>query len=62
MINSADNTAILARTHPIRQVINPVDLSVIMHEACLLLFLYCYNRKRAILFKGATTGSFGQAE
>ncbi len=25
--------------------------SVIMHEACLLLFLHRYNRKRAILLK-----------
>jgi len=25
--------------------------SVIMHEACLLLFLHCYNRERAILLK-----------
>jgi hypothetical protein len=25
--------------------------SLIMHEACLLLFLHRYNRERAILFK-----------
>jgi IS1 family transposase len=25
--------------------------SAVMHEACLLLFLHCYNRDRAILLK-----------
>jgi hypothetical protein len=29
--------------------------SVVMHEACLLLFLHRYNPERAILLKGATT-------
>src|SRR5258708_39485985 len=32
--------------------------SVVMHEACLLLFLHRYNRDRAILLKLATTRRF----